>query len=279
MTSLKRYIRAYISVMPKRIKYFQAAYAEKKKIDGRILKGKGTRKDIYELLRITGEDTLFTHAEKKNRQTIRHYVWKMSKSMNFLYAGRSRFLALASKATAQDAAKLTKFVNVFAQEAGKRCKALEQLDKVLVREVAELESIKKRRVLDWEPYTRLFDSENTELNELAAYGKEIKPYLRSFTGYAKAVADGMLKGVEEMGSIGPLILGISLLYAVALVYWPESYMATSGIDIALGKPPYRVDIMANPLIHILGAGTFLTLLVGTGGNAFVFVKDFVRESI
>jgi len=92
MTSLERHLRAFVRVMPRRAKIIANLIKKKRIIDAKILKNNNaTPSDIEEWKSIVGKDTLFRSAEKRDRQSIRHYLWKIQKSLKYFNTSQDKF--------------------------------------------------------------------------------------------------------------------------------------------------------------------------------------------
>lgn len=84
MVSVNRYFKAFVHVMPKRMKIVSRLVKEKRRLDKRIIAGDRSKQTISEWKYIVGEDTLFRSAEKKDKQSLRHYIYKTIKGLEAL---------------------------------------------------------------------------------------------------------------------------------------------------------------------------------------------------
>lgn len=77
-----RYIRAYFSIIPKRIELLRELKAEKENIDRKIRENiEVSPNEIEILIEIIGRDTFFHKAEDRKKPSIRHTTWKILKSV------------------------------------------------------------------------------------------------------------------------------------------------------------------------------------------------------
>jgi len=89
-----RYFKAYVRVMPKRMKIVSKFMKEKRKLDRRILAGETSNDILSEWKYIVGENKLFRSAEKRENQSLRHYIYKAIKGLDGFSKLEKRMVAL-----------------------------------------------------------------------------------------------------------------------------------------------------------------------------------------
>jgi hypothetical protein len=105
MVSFELYLRTFVRVMPKRMRVLHRALRIKRRLDGKL--GKRNKPAVVShLQRIIGEDALFNSAEKRNKQTIRHMLWKIEKSIGFFCSQESgNFMLYLERESVKDGAQ------------------------------------------------------------------------------------------------------------------------------------------------------------------------------
>lgn len=86
MTSFERYFKAFVRVMPKRMKIIDKLVKEKQKLDEQIIAGDTSKETLSKWEYIVGKDAPFTHrsAEKREKQSLRHYIFKTIRGLEAL---------------------------------------------------------------------------------------------------------------------------------------------------------------------------------------------------
>jgi len=83
MVSVKKYMQAYVNVMPQRIKLLKQLLKRKKDLDYIIQRGAANDSTIENWKQIIGTGKLFVTAENRPQPTIRHLLWKIQKSLAY----------------------------------------------------------------------------------------------------------------------------------------------------------------------------------------------------
>lgn len=217
MVSFETYLKAYVTVIPKRAKILQDRIKQKHNIDQELMLSQGLlyRKQVEMLVSIIGEDILFRSAEKRKKQTIRHYLYKFIKSFDFflrkwdslqgeqyeLFKNSYEFSHIAkSQETYDSLIEDLSGINKECKDiAANLLKAFQNLDAVYKKELSSLQQILKdlvkgKTVTPATPifvnYIQLCNKEKKLLEQIIGFGSEMYNYSTKLLSMRKLVMEG-----------------------------------------------------------------------------------------
>jgi len=219
MVSIQNYVNTYIKVMPQRVKIIKQILKRKKKfdvnLDWSVKQGEtgGVSAGIKVLKSIIGTDLLFRAAEKRNAQSLRHYVWKYNNSFNYFLSLKRRINKGIAKDPKYAEQVLTIFNDVNAY-AVSFAKATKELDDTYIKQVQALD--KK----DFSGYFELVKSEKKLWETLAEYGRSLKQKQSGFLSFLKFYVR-TVKAQEKMKKKSLGYSGSSIFFSlgVAIVFF------------------------------------------------------------
>lgn len=239
MTSAERYFRAFVHIMPKRMKIISELHKEKQKLDEKIIAGDTSQETLSEWKHIVGEDFAFRSAEKRERQSLRHYIYKTIRSLVAL----AKFDAMTAEAM-QD----PEYVELIKKDPRRKRVYLSLLD-LLERRALYAEALKK---LDESLITQ-----NNYLGDSQAFAaqheiqKEIKDSMKGLLGDIAALQRNLRGVLERTIKIGKtdILVGLAIVCLILA--------ALSAASFGWEQPPNFFE----QLVAVIAA--FLTISIGS----------------
>lgn len=272
--TVERYLKAFAKVMPQRAKIMGKLLEKKFKID------KNPEVIIRErerLMHIIGENTLFRKAEKAHKQSIRHYLWKYYKSIDFLARKRSIIEKTVDKIEldVKEIDEIKAFLHYLIERFPEAAEKMKQLDKVYIEQV---DALKKA---DYDKYTKNIEEERKQILSILLHFKEVGDKLPVVNKFLRDVRGNLFRGkiVPAVGSLLFLFTIISFLGIMISnaghfkLVFPES----GGAYWARVSSSDFMEAISI-LIPLIG-GVTLAMLITIKERAINTIKDFLKVAI
>jgi len=276
MVHVVTYMKTFAKVMPRRTTLLHKALLRKYAIDKLIAKrGYGTRKQLIELLDMMGEDTLFRPAEKRNRQTVRHYLWKLQKGLQFISSRRGKLIGQIEKNVQQKRVKKTlEFFEEATAYAKISLQQLVSLDHIIQKEVLALEKIRKDPKFDWNTYLTLLEEEYKIRLYAIEQSEVISSRARTFSTYVQILT----REIKEYGQANWAIL-ILIGYIFYLVLVPSLVAYDPHTMPLIKQVRWYQDGGARFLLHIFAAPISFIGVAGLISHIASPITNFIRETV
>lgn len=223
MVSVEYYFKRFFRVMPKRFKVISDLLNEKAKLTKRLMDAEKAgnsekiTKTAAELIEILGEDTIFGKAETKRKNTLRYFVWKISKSMD--YYRTSNILAkkiLGGSNVSIQIYNLQGYLSKIMPEMEMR---LDSLDSTYKNEVSVLKGIMNGEARVSEYFNLVAREKKSTsglrplFSGLQARNKTFIDTIKQFRSSLKSHDTSVIKGISHLGvSVLALAIGLTLSY-------------------------------------------------------------------
>jgi len=226
MVSVERYLRAFVKVMPQRAKILRFSMRKKRSLDSKLRsalkRGKSDKVQLFalEIISILGKDILFKSAERRNKQTLRHYLWKISKSFRFFIENRNYI----GKNLQKEPKYATQFLTILKEsieDSQNLFKSTKYLDGVYAQEVESLEN------KNFDLYYELAQKEQKFIESIVRYGASVKQRqggaLRFIQSYLKQT--GKTENDREGRMIWIFVIISSALFSLTVYVFSPSMEA------------------------------------------------------
>jgi len=235
MANLDRYVQylpTFSKVIKVRGRILRKILRAKKRNDAKILSPQGcSEKDIEAQLFLIGENHFFRSAEKQHKQSLRHILYKMLKSLNFFLDRESEVLAISSE---------IKGANAFVVNSFELMKAYaEEIEKLL--RIYELQAVVVRD-RNFKGYLKLCGEEETRRKELFSFSGnlfQLNTEIISFLKKNEASKDEGHKGMLVILSIycgfGYLIMNYAILFAAPESWPPEAQQNITMMNLMIAS--------------------------------------------
>jgi len=237
MNRTDRYVKTFFKVMPKRIKQYKKKLRTKKRFDSAIT---GSRNflgiKIQDLVNVIGKDHLFRSAEINPQKTLRHFIWKISKSFQFVLEFKPKIESQLSQIVSihprtQYSNLYLNDLNEYFQYAFDVIPVLHKnsiiLDKLYIQEVKALESRDISKYLQQEKAVTnvlksLLSNFRTIFSRSIRLGRVLSNVIKSSTDKAQVVLAGnlfiilMITMVYIMFSQGSVFVDIIFSFGISI---------------------------------------------------------------
>ena len=274
MVSVERYLRAFVKVMPQRTKMLRSSMRKKKALDSELEKTLKKYKNqrqikliVYELKLLIGEDMLFNSAERRNRQTLRHYLWKFLKSFKFFIESRN-FIGKRLEKEPKYATQFLTLLKESTEDSQNLLGLAKSLDELYI---AEVESLEKN---NFDKYLSHVQEENEIIKSIAKYGASVKQrqggalrFVQSYlnqTGKTKHDRDGRKLALIMI----PLAIGMALFFYFGFV----PYLESEGKDKEFAN-------WLTLLFGVIAPPLFYKVFVGEDTPMRKIIREYVSETI
>lgn len=261
MVSVERYIKAYVKVMPRRGKIIRSLIRSKRSFDSKLKKRPQDKKRIiFNLKKIIGEDILFKSAEKRNKQTLRHYLWKFNKGFTF-FLNKSNILSKKLETEPKYATQLLYLLKDTKSIAENFNKIAKDLDVLYAKEILALNKN------DIESYSKLVGAEKALINQILSYGKAVKQRQGSVIKFLKYY----LKGLNKAAEGGRVVMVVALLFiafdgVMNFIVFPDIFDIKT--RLIFGSPS-----------AIFGLVVALALASGLVSSSEKIIRNYIAETI
>lgn len=218
MVSEQYYLKRFISSMPQRCLLIKELRESKSKLDEKVLSGQIlSQNEIEKLLLIIGRDSIFRKAETKNKPTLRHLSWKLSKSMQAFDDFQSDLNP--SKIDKKFRQKVLFFTEFLRERMPYLDDFVEKLDRVYRKETIALQhAIEDTRKI--QEYKELLDREKEIFIQAEPYfslfrerSMNLANFIREYSDYLRGEGKNTLSE-EFMQATGTAAFSLLILYII-----------------------------------------------------------------
>lgn len=219
MVSLDRYAQyllAFSRVIKDRGQTYRKILGGKKRIDVRILSQQYfSENDIKALLFVIGEDHLFRPAEKQHKQSLRHHLYKILKSLKFFLKRENVILSISRK--------IEGAYSFVADSCDLIRDYTEEIEHLLSIYQNQAEVVKGKNIKEYLSLCKLEEKKLKELFSFSGNTFQLNTNIKTFLKYLK-----QNKGSKDMGEFFAIILvfvgfGYLLFHFAVFIAAPEGY--------------------------------------------------------
>jgi len=299
MSNYQHYMKVYVNTISKRLVTLKHLYSIKSKIDSRLLSGQVEEGDIKKLIYILGKDSLFRSAESRDKQSLRHYTFKVLKSIKNLVHFSSKIKddldsKMMDSRMAWDHFSEKEFRNhlkdfeVLEDISKKNLSFMKQLDKVFKEEVHVLLDMEKNNSLDIKNYLDLLSKECGIIVELNKFSSNMSSKVKNVSNFLKTFSSRINTlefKVFAAGTLTALSLCLISSFIPGDIFVFE-FRDKSVMDIAtermVSSVKYSVDVVKFSLADLVGISSFVISVTSSFVGLSYFssvVHDFMKKTI
>ena len=259
MASVERYLKAFIKVIPQRSRHFNGVQKLKEEIDQQFFGDSFINyKTIQELKKLIGEDTLFRAAEKRDKQTLRHYLWKLSKSFQFFEKNNGKIKRkMESSKIFKNMPQLESVHLKCGVLTSEFRRYVEKLDDIYIKEIKALKS------KEFKEYFESVKLEREYVKQINSKSSDVKNIQKTLGNLAKSI----IKEWSHSWSEDRVNLAWDILFLLVVVFVMTVIL---GDYRKPGKDLQNFVLLLMGQSYIISARTVLVIST---------IKDFIKETI